>query len=96
MSDDGPPVREAGTAAAIVRPDADEMLERERGAPKLEPAGECIVCRGQLEPDMVPVTGTRFGQPLRQQDGWYCVRCGLRYHHLPSRPPSIADDDLLH
>ncbi|HTP56882.1 MAG TPA: hypothetical protein VMJ72_01220 [Candidatus Paceibacterota bacterium] len=52
---------------------------------------ECVVCHGKLEPEMVslPFTrGTQYGPaPTEKQDGWYCVNCGLRYHHLPSRPP---------
>jgi hypothetical protein len=93
MSDDGPPIKKAGAAEVIARPDLDDMLERARGNPKPEPAGECVVCRGPLEQEQVPRRGyaSWFGTP-----GWYCVRCGLRYHHLPSRPPSNTDDDLLH
>jgi len=69
--------RSAGAVAPVARMDLDEMLERAKGDPKPEPAGECVVCRGQLLPD-IKADG---------HDGWYCERCGLRYHHLPSRPP---------
>jgi len=69
--------RDAAAASTIVRPDLDELLEKAKGAPKPEPAGECVVCRGHLLPDISE----------RGHDGWYCEKCGLRYHHLPSRPP---------
>ncbi|HUO75671.1 MAG TPA: hypothetical protein VMU12_02030 [Candidatus Paceibacterota bacterium] len=64
------------------------MLRRK---PEPEPAGECVVCRGQLVPDCrtEPFTSSAvIGTPIRRhRDGWFCENCGLRYHHLPSRPP---------
>jgi hypothetical protein len=90
MSDDRP----AATAASAVVDLETERRAREEGRkpPEAQPAGECMVCRGQLVPEQRPAGyASWFGAP-----GWFCERCGIRYHHLPSRPPRISDDDLLH
>ncbi|HXK36702.1 MAG TPA: hypothetical protein VJ553_03925, partial [Candidatus Paceibacterota bacterium] len=68
--------------------------------PEPQPAGECIVCRGQLVPDMRTPLYNRamlFGSSMPgQHDGWYCERCGIRYHHLPSHPPLRDEGGIRH
>lgn len=90
MSDDRPAIN-AASALAVADP-ARTRAEQARKDPPAEPVGECVVCRGQLAQEQGPRGyASWFSSP-----GWYCVRCGLRYHHLPSRPPSLADDDAMH
>ena len=94
------------TATAIV-----VELEREEEArldepPTPEPAGECIVCRGQLVPDEHREFDARRGpmvighgsksQYRTVRNGWYCVRCGIKYKHLPSHPPDYESDEFPH
>ena len=87
MSDDRPAIK-AATAVAETLPERFRRVS-ERNEHELLPAGECVVCRGQLLPDMEL---SRLGVRGR----WYCERCGICTHHLPSRPPGISDDTLQH
>lgn len=90
MSDDRPAI---AAATAVADLDTERRLREEaRKPPEAQPAGECVVCRGQLVAEQT----LRGYASWFESAGWYCERCGVRYHHLPSRSPSVSDDGMVH
>jgi len=89
--------RMIGKLNALMKHKPSDRAEPLREAePEPEPDGECVVCHGPLvvnetrefDPRLGPLIigpGSR-NQYSTVHHGWYCEWCGIRYHHLPSRP----------